>query len=540
MEPECYPSSIMPGSSRLFLDYAESAEPLAPFYSNAAAGKGWICEGRRLSGEHRARLADLLTAQNAAFGGGELTTKNIDRLRNGASAVVTGQQVALFGGPLYTLLKAATAIARAREATEVGFDTVPVFWLASEDHDFAEIAHVDLPARDGLQAVTIGPAPEEPVPVGGISLGPGIETALAELESILEPVVGPSEITTLLREVYRASSTLSEAFGSFIARIFAPCGLIVIDPAGRDFHALGAKVLGHAIREADALHAALVERDNFLGARGYHAQVKVTEQSSLLFLIDEKTGARLPLRRVRADGDLQWKAGGQRYSDQELLHILKETPERCSPNALLRPVFQDAVLPTSAYIAGPAEIAYFAQSEVLYRAILGRATAVLLRLSASLVEPKIATMMDRHGVQLPDALTTADALAQRLGARAMPVEGKQKLAAAGNSLDRELTAVTEWMAQMDAGLGRSANTAASKMRYQMNRLRRLAARYQLEKETSLARHAQAVTQALYPGGHLQERVVAGVYFLATQGQGLLEKLVDAAKDGCPGHKLLPL
>jgi bacillithiol synthase len=540
VEPECYPSSIMPGSSRLFLDYAESAEPLAPFYSNAAVGKGWISGGRKLSAEHRARLADLLAAQNSAFGGGEHTARNISRLRNGASAVVTGQQVALFGGPLYTLLKAATAIARAREATEAGFDTVPIFWLASEDHDFAEIAHVDLAARDGLQAVAIGPAPEAAVPVGGILLGQGIETALAQLESILEPVVGPSEITSLLREVYRASSTLSEAFGSLMARIFAPCGLIVIDPAGRDFHALGAEVLGHAIREADALHATLVDRDNLLAARGYHAQVKVTEQSSLLFLIDEKTGARLPLRRVRVAGGLQWKAGAQRYTDEELLHILKVTPERCSPNALLRPVFQDAVLPTSAYIAGPAEIAYFAQSEVLYRAILGRATAVLLRLSATLVEPKIAAVMDRHAVQLPDALTTADALAQRLGARAMPVEGKQKLAAAGNSLDRELTAVTEWMAQMDAGLGRSANTAASKMRYQMNRLRRLAARHQLEKETSLARHAQAVTQALYPGGHLQERVVAGVYFLATQGLGLLEALVDAAKDGCPGHKLLPL
>ena len=540
MEPECYPSSIMPGSSRLFLDYAESAEPLAPFYSTAAAGKGWIPEGRKLSVEHRARLADLLAAQNATFGGGELTTKNIDRLRNGASAVVTGQQVALFGGPLYTLLKAATAIARAREATEAGYDTVPIFWLASEDHDFAEIARLDLPGHDGLKTVAIGPAPEVSVPVGGILPGPDIEAALAGLESILEPVVGLSEITALLREVYRPESTLSEAFGSFIARIFAPCGLIVIDPASRDFHALGAEVLGHAIREADTLHAALVDRDNVLAARGYHAQVKVTEQSSLLFLIDEKTGARLPLRRVRADGGLQWKTGGQRYTDDELLHILQVTPERCSPNALLRPVFQDAVLPTSAYVAGPAEIAYFAQSEVLYRAILGRATAVLLRLSATLVEPKIAAVMDRHGVQLPDALTTADVLAQRLGARAMPVEGKQKLAAAGNSLDRELTAVTEWMAQMDAGLGRSANTAASKMRYQMNRLRRLAARYQLEKETSLARHAQAVTQALYPGGHLQERVVAGVYFLATQGQGLLEKLVDAAKDGCPGHKLLPL
>jgi bacillithiol synthase len=536
VEPECYPSSIMPHSSRLFLDYVESARPLTPFFSTTAAGKSWMPQGRTLSAEHRARLADLLTEQNAAFGGGDVTARNIDRLRNGASAVVSGQQVALFGGPLYTLLKAGTAIARAREASEAGFDTVPVFWLASEDHDFAEVAQINLPAPDGLKTISLGPAPEVPVPVGGIRLGAGAEAALVELEALL----GVSETTALLCEVYRPEATLAGAFGSLMARLFARWGLIVIDAAGAGIHALGAKVLEQAVREADALHAALVERDTLLAERGYHSQVKVTEQSSLLFLIEETTGARVPLRRVRSDGRLQWKAGGRHYSSEELLQILQVTPERCSPNALLRPVFQDAVLPTSAYIAGPAEIAYFAQSAVLYERILGRATAVLPRLSATLVEQKIATAMERHEVHLADALTSADTLAQRLGARAMPVEGKRKLAAAGNSLDGELTAVTEWMAQMDAGLGRSAHTAASKMRYQMNRLRRLAARYQLEKEASLARHAQAITQALYPGGHLQERVVAGIYFLATQGEGLLEKLVEAAGDSCPGHKLLPL
>jgi bacillithiol biosynthesis cysteine-adding enzyme BshC len=316
--------------------------------------------------------------------------------------------------------------------------------------------------------------------------------------------------------------------------------LIVIDAAERGFHTLGSAVLSHAIREADDLHAALVGRDTLLAARGYHAQVKVGEQSSLLFLIDEKSGARLPLRRAKTNGDVRWKAGGRSYSSDELLEIVQVAPERCSPNALLRPVFQDAVLPTSAYIAGPAEIAYFAQSEVLYRAILGRMTAVLPRLSATLVEPKIATVMERHEVRLPDALTSADALAQRIAARAMPVEGKRRLAAAGNSLDSELSAVAEWMTSMDAGLGRAATTAASKMRYQMNRLRRMAARYQLEKETSLARHALAITRALYPGGHLQERAVAGAYFLATRGDGLLDLLVAAAVDACPGHKLLPL
>ncbi len=536
MEAECYPSSIVPHTSRLFLDYTGSSESLAPFFSTAPTSKAWISAGRKLNVEHRGRLADLLAAQNARFGGGSVTAANIERLRVGASAVVTGQQVALFGGPLYTLLKAATAIARAREATEAGVDTVPVFWLATEDHDFAEIAHLELPARDGLQAVTIGPAPEVPVPVGGILLGTEIKSAVAQVEDLL----GSSDLSALLHEVYRPGATLAGAFGSLMARLFAGWGLVVIDAAAAGFHALGAEVLGLAIRDADSLHTALMARDAELAERGYHAQVKVREQSSLLFLIDETSGARLPLRRVRAEGGTRWKAGARHYSSEELLSILQATPERCSPNALLRPVFQDAVLPTSAYIAGPAEIAYFAQSEVIYRAMLGRATSVLPRLSATLIEPKIATVMERHEVRLPDALTSADVLAQRLGARALPVDGKRKLSAAGNSLDRELTAVTEWMAQLDAGLGRGATTAASKMRYQMNRLRRLAARYQLEKEASLARHAQAITQALYPAGHLQERAVAGIYYLATQGPALLETLVAAASDACPGHKVLPL
>lgn len=539
MEAECYPSSIMPGNNRLFVDYAEGTAPLTPFFSDTATSTRWISQGRTLSAEHRKRLADLLAAQNDGFGGGAEAARNIERLRQGASAVVTGQQVALFGGPLYTLLKAATAIARAREATEAGYDTVPVFWLASEDHDFAEVAHVELPSageRDGLKTLSIGPATETPVPVGGVHPGAQIQAVLAEAEELL----GTGEMASLLREIYRPEATLAESFGSLIARLFAPFGLIVINAAGREFHALGARVLEAAIRNADGLHEELAERDQLLVERGYQPQVKVTDRSSLLFLLDESTGARLPLRRLQQENGAEWKAGPRRFSSRELLEILQVSPERFSPNALLRAVFQDAILPTSAYIGGPAEIAYFAQSEVVYRAILGRATAILPRLSATLVEPKIATVMARHEIALPDAWTTADALAQRLAARAMPVEGKRKLAGAGNSLDHELTAVTEWMASMDEGLGRSAMTAASKMRYQMNRLRRLAARYQLEKETSLARHARAITRAVYPGGHLQERVVGGVYFLATQGTGLLERLVEAAGNACPGHKLLLL
>jgi uncharacterized protein YllA (UPF0747 family) len=158
-----------------------------------------------------------------------------------------------------------------------------------------------------------------------------------------------------------------------------------------------------------------------------------------------------------------------------------------------------------------------------------------------LVEPAIAELLDRHELTLETIFaSTEESLAQRLAARAMPIAGKQRLASAGNALDVELTALTEYMASVDQGLGKSAEVSASKMRYQMNRLRRMAANFELQKEASLGRHAQAIVKALYPEGGLQERTVGAAYFLARYGTGLVENLIAEAADGCPGHKLLRL
>ncbi len=282
---------------------------------------------------------------------------------------------------------------------------------------------------------------------------------------------------------------------------------------------------------------ALLERSAELTSQGYHAQVLVSADHSLLFLIDAETGARLPLRRTE---DGHWKAGARTYSVAELLAILDTDPERLSPNALLRPVFQDAILPTAAYVAGPAEIAYFAQSAVVYEELLGRVTPVLPRLSATLVDPAFAEVMAAHEIQIPQLweARTPDALAQRLGARAMPIELKRKLAGAGNSLDAELDALTKYMSAMSPELGRAAGVSASKMRYQMNRLRRMAASFEVQREASLRKHADALMLNLFPDAHLQERVIGGVYFMARYGEGLPELLVENAAQECPGHRVI--
>lgn len=534
MSTECYPITVLPHVTQLYRDYISMANgsSVAGWYGAKPFGTQWM--GPVISVGHRERLADALREQSVELGAGAAAFENIEKLRGGARAVVTGQQVGLFGGPLLTLLKAATAIARAGEATvATGVEHVPVFWLATEDHDLEEVDQISLLTKTSIEKITAGLKTAVPVEVGAVQLGAGIEAVLEQVSEVL----GYAPMCDDLREFYAADATLGGAFARLMTRVFAAHGLIVMDAASREFHALGASALWAAVERAGELEEALLARSRELERDGYHAQVLVKANASLLFLIDEATGERLALRHL-PEGS--WKAGSKGYSTEELLGILESAPERVSPNALLRPVFQDTILPTAAYVGGPAEIAYFAQSAVLYERILGRITPVLPRLSATLIEPPIGEVMAKHEVSLPDAMTTAEALAQRLGARAMPIETKRRLAAVGNAMDAELAVLTEYLAGMDESLGRAAGVSGSKMRYQMNRLRRMAATVELQKEASLRKHADALTLNLFPDGHPQERLVGGVWFLARYGDVLVDRLVEEAKNLCPGHVVVRL
>jgi len=341
---------------------------------------------------------------------------------------------------------------------------------------------------------------------------------------------------------YKPGRTFGQAFADFYSKAFAAQGLLILDASSAEIHRLGSPVLKAAIERADEFHSALLQRDKALEAAGYHAQVAVSADSSLLFLLDERTGARLSLKRIPASSKEPrelWQAGRERFTNADLLGILAAEPQRISPAALLRPIFQDYLLGTSLIIGGPAEIAYFAQSAVLYERILGRITAAEPRLSATLIEPAIGELLHKHDLGIDRVFReNADSLAQLLAACAMPIEGKQKLSSAGNALDAELQPLLEYMKAMDPGLGRSADTAAGKMRYQMNRLRRLAANFQMQREGSLRRHAEAIERALNPGNVLQERVHGAAYYFARYGFQLAETLTELATDPCPGHKAI--
>ena len=553
MSTECYPIATLPHTTKLFREFLamnESANsPVRAWYGAELFASEWMKPAA--TSAHATTLADALEAQSRAFGAGPATLANIAKLRAGARAVVTGQQVVLLGGPLLTLLKAATAIARASQATaETGIEHVPIFWLATEDHDLAEVDQVSLLGKSSLETLHLGAGPtHNTAPVGNIALPESINALLDQASDLLHH----ASICDLLRECYAMregyTPTFASAFARLMTRLFSEHGLIVMDAAGREFHALGASTLRFAIEHAEELEAALLARTAELEVAGYHAQVLVKPGSSLLFLISEADGAqnRQALHRL-PDGS--WKAGAGNsatsYATAELLAILNSAPERLSPNALLRPVFQDTILPTTAYIGGPAEVAYFAQSAVLYQRILGRITPILPRLSATLVEPSIGVMMAQHQVGLPDAMRSADELAQRLAARTLPIEAKRRLADAGNALDEALAAAQEYLGGLDPSLARSAEVSASKMRYQMDRLRRLAATFELHREASLRKHAEAISLHLFPNAHPQERVLAGVWFLAAwesahgDSAGLIARLVEVAASQQPSHLVIHL
>jgi bacillithiol biosynthesis cysteine-adding enzyme BshC len=524
---DCYAVTAMPGLNRLFVDFCAGTLP------DFLPSPGKWQEQPPVAG-HRQELVRLLALQNPQAS----TAPALAALASGAGTVLTGQQVGLFGGPLYTPYKAATAIARARTATAEGKSHVAIFWLASEDHDFTEVSHTAFPTGRELRQFTYDRAPAAAVAAGHVILD---ETITLLVESAVE-LMGQSEATDALVAAYRPGKTFAQAFAEFYARIFAGQGLLVVDASGREFHRLGSPVLKAALERADELHAALAERSKALEDAGYHAQVNVAEQSSLLFLFDEKTGARQALKRTvpnAAEPDGLWHAGAERFATAELVALLEAAPERFSPAALLRPLFQDFLFSSSAQVAGPAEIAYLAQSAVLFERILGRQTPVMARFSATLIEPTIGNLLRKHGLGLEQVFAeNVTELAQRLAARSMPPETKRRLAAAGNAMDAELTALVDWMQTQDKGLGQSADTAAGKIRYQMNRLRTLAANFQLQRESTLTRHAETIAQAIYPGGVLQERVHGAAYYFARYGLELAATISEQAANLCPGHSAI--
>ncbi len=542
VKARCLPFSQIPHTTRLFGDFLAGAPKVAQFYPRSIHFSEWFQdEAARISydASRRERVAAILERQNKAFGSSAKTLANIERLRRGAVAVVTGQQVGLFGGPMFCVYKALSAVKLAAEATAAGVDTVPVFWLATYDHDLAEVNHVSFPGPEGvLDTLTTPSHGIAGAPVSTVHLGEEILPLLDQAATLL----GDNDVTAHLRESYRPGESLGTAFARLYAKLFADWGVIVLDAADADLHRVAAPIYCAAVEQAEDLAAKLTTRDRELDGASYHQQVKVTSSSVLLFMLHD--GARAAMHRRSRNGDDEIAIGteesAEKISPAELLDRVKSVPEQFSPNVLLRPIVEDYLLPTLAYTGGAAEVAYFAQAGVVYEALLGRVTPILPRFSATLVETKTQRLLERYGIAVPEVFGGFEPLRQKLAAHSLPSDLQAEFAAVRNSLESGLGAIKEKLAALDRTLADAAETARSKIHYQMEKLYSQAARAEAQKGALISRHAEILGNALYPSKALQERSIGGLYFLARYGMDLLHQLYDVVYTDCHDHQIVEL
>ena len=531
MKSHCFPFRQIPHSTPLFLDYLDRTQSVQQFYPRSARFLEWAKEeSTRVDypAERRARIADILERQNRDFGASSKTLANIDAFRSGALAVVTGQQVGLFGGPAFSLYKALSAIKLANEAHKLGIPCIPIFWLATEDHDLEEVNQARIPGADGqLERFTAAAAQVvEDSPVGGIAFGQDV----AELVERARHLLGDSEASQLLAECYRPGETFGSAFAKLFARLFSDDGVVVLDAADPALDEIAAPLYRQVVEHAPELTRALIERDAQLQAAGYHQQVRITETSTPLFLLHN--GSRIP---VHAESAETFAAGDQKVSKRELAAL---DPQSFSPNVLLRPVTEDYLLPTLAYVGGAAEVAYFAQAGALYEALVGRVTPIISRFSASIIEPKSQALLDKYKLSFADLFRGPESLRETIGSHLLDASMQTSFDDAAAAVERSMGAVRKSLEHLDKTLVESANNAESKMLYQLTNLRSRAARAELRQSEVAERHAALVSNALYPDKTLQEREFAGIYLLAKHGRELLNDLLSTIHPDCVDHQLI--
>lgn len=544
MKAQCLPFSQIPHTTRLFTDFLAYSPTVQPFYPRSPHFAEWLKEeasGLQYDSARREQVSTILERQNKSWDASPQTFSNIRRLRAGAAAVVTGQQVGLFGGPTFALYKALTAVKLAEEATAAGVDAVPVFWLATSDHDLAEVNHISIPAADGLLRVVSTPSHDIPgAPVSEVRLGDEILPVVEEAAALL----GESQATQFLRDSYRPGEMLGTAFARLYARLFAQWGVILLDASDTELHRVAEPIYRAAIERVEDIAGALLLRGLALEGAGYFQQVKVTDSSVLLFAMHE--GARTAIHQ-HAEGvyrasefTIGNKAGAEKLSSEELLDRIAEHPEHFSPNVLLRPVVQDYLLPTLAYTGGTAETAYFAQAGAVYEALLGRVTPIVPRFSATIVEPKAQRWLRQYELTVPDTFHGPEALRQELAARSLPAGLQTAFERANKSVEDSFSGLQDALAKLDPTLVDACRTGASKARYQLDRLRERATAAELRRSEVVVRHAEALSHAIYPANALQERGIAGLYFLAHHGTELLQQLYETLRTDCHDHQLLEL
>ena len=532
MDCRALASHKLPHQSKLFLEYLNNFSKVQAFYAHAPKLSSVVAVARELDfpKDRRSAVVATLRAQNTGFGVGRAVFENLERLEKGAVAIVSGQQVGLFSGPAYSFYKALSAIQVANELTRSGIEAVPIFWMATEDHDVDEVRHVSWFQDGQLKRFELA-APDQKDSgraVGKILLGVPIDEQVHEAAELLVKQGGVL-LAQFLKDSYKRGETYGSAFAKLFARLFSQQGLILLDPLDPALHRIAAPVYRQAIEDRDALNEKLLGRGKELEAAGFTAQVKVTAKSTLLFYMGCECGDQAQTsdgvrKAIATAGHGKFQAGEKQWATAELLKAIETTPEDFSPSALLRAVVQDYLLPTVGYIGGAAEIAYFAQSEVVYKHVLERMPVILSRPDFTLVDTKAAKLLRAYKLNVEDIWAGSQEVRRRMELASVPKDLSRDFDRNHKQVMKMLDQLHDHLRKLDPTLQGAVQTARKKIDFPIDKLRRKTGRAQDAKATLLAVYENFLEQLLYPHKVLQSRELCLLPFLARWGPAGLPEL----------------
>jgi uncharacterized protein YllA (UPF0747 family) len=488
-----------PPATALFIDYLENWQRVQPFYAQPYSLESIAEFARRrpaLSAAHRDTLCSVLAEQQSRWGAGQA---GVEKLKAGAVAVVTGQQPVLFTGPLFSILKAITAIKIAAKLEEAGIKAVPMFWVASEDHDFAEIEATHVLNRNSeLCRVGVDLSGEEPAPAGWLKLRDDVRNAVTScLESLPQSEFIP-DLKAILDSSYQPGVSPSDAFATMMAKVFAGSELTFIDPLHPDLRKLAQPTIDSAMKKNAEVRSAVMARNKALSAAGYHEQVKVDENFTGLFAYRGRS--RQALKPNELEAGIQW-----------------------SPNVLLRPPVQDTLLPTVTYIGGPAEVAYFAQVGAVYETLGIPMPPIFPRISATLVEPRVARAMEKYDIKLSDVFQGREHLKRKIVAATQDSDGFER---SRMRIEQELESLKPLLSSVDPTLVGALETSRQKVMHQMEALKGKYVNAVTRRDETIDRHLDSICNSLFPEKKPQERMINITSFVARYGMSVLPQLME--------------
>ncbi len=529
----------------LFVDYCRAYDRVADFYAGDWRERAeWQAAADRAARRpvDRDPLADILREQNEAWGAGGATLKNIEALRDPETvAVVTGQQVGLFTGPLYTIYKTITTLQLAQAlAAETGRTVVPVFWVEGEDHDADEIARTHILQHNEVVPLEYE-VPEPPEgqnhgAVGRYSLAEGpLQAVLDRLDEALPPSDFKPAVMEHIRAAYQPGASIEDAFARLQHVLFDEEGLVCINPDDARLKSLTRPLFRREIESPRAPAARIEATSQALRDQGYHAQVRARPTN--LFWLGEAGRQAIDLGE---DGTFVLRGGDWTPTRDELLDRLEAEPERFSPNVVLRPLMQDVLLPTTAYVAGPGEVSYFAQYGEVYEWANVDMPLIYPRASVSLVEGKVQKVLDKYDLSVPDLSTDLDMLFQEVVLDAMEVDVDAIFEDAMRDLHRAVNDLKPNVEAVDRSLVSSVEATRSALANEMEELKQKVVRAEKRQQDEVHAQLGKAHVNLRPEGALQERTINVLYFLNKYSLGLLDELNDALSTDTSEHQVVQL